>query len=81
MEAFVALPALFILLPAFLQEGGALGGILSSRLSSKIHLGLLAPRGLPPVNTFRDFTLVYIFATGVYVFIGGASHVVTVAVF
>jgi mgtE-like transporter len=63
--SFVALPALFILLPAFLQEGGALGGILSSRLSSKIHLGLLAPRGLPPVNTFRDFTLIYTFATGV----------------
>jgi mgtE-like transporter len=73
-EVFLALPALLILLPAFLQEGGALGGILSSRLSSKVHLGLLAPRGIPQVRAFRDFTLVYIFATGVYVFIGGASH-------
>ncbi|HEX4993183.1 MAG TPA: magnesium transporter [Rubrobacteraceae bacterium] len=78
-ETFVALPALFILLPAFLQEGGALGGMLSSRLSSKIHLGLLAPRGLPPVATFRDFTLIYTFATGVYLFIGGASHWLAVA--
>ncbi len=77
--SFVALPALFILLPAFLQEGGALGGILSSRLSSKIHLGLLVPRGIPPVNAFRDFTLTYIFATGVYLFIGGASHWLAVA--
>ena len=73
-EVFLALPALLILLPAFLQEGGALGGILSSRLSSKVHLGLLAPRGIPQLRAFRDFTLVYIFATGVYVFIGGASH-------
>jgi mgtE-like transporter len=80
-EEFFTLLALSTLLPAFLQEGGALGGMLSSRLSSKIHLGLLAPRGIPPVNTFRDFTLIYIFATGVYVFIGGASHVVTVALF
>jgi mgtE-like transporter len=78
-ESFVALPALLILLPAFLQEGGALGGMLSSRLSSKIHLGLLAPRGLPPVATFRDFTLIYTFATGVYLFIGGASHWLAVA--
>jgi mgtE-like transporter len=78
-ENFVALPALFILLPAFLQEGGALGGILSSRLSSKIHLGLLVPRGVPPMNTFRDFTLIYIFATGVYLFLGGASHWLAVA--
>src|SRR5918992_2211016 len=80
-EQFFTLLALSTLLPAFLQEGGALGGMLSSRLSSKIHLGLLAPRGIPPVHTFRDFTLIYIFATGVYVFIGGAAHVVTVALF
>jgi mgtE-like transporter len=73
-EVFVALPALFILLPAFLQEGGALGGILSSRLSSKVHLGLIAPRGIPQAAAFRDFTLTYIFAVGVYLFIGGASH-------
>jgi mgtE-like transporter len=79
-EVFVELAALLILLPAFLQEGGALGGILSSRLSSKIHLGLLPPRALPPMSTFRDFTLVYIFATGVYLFIGGASHFLAVAV-
>jgi mgtE-like transporter len=80
-EQFFTLLALSTLLPAFLQEGGALGGILSSRLSSKIHLGLLAPRGIPPMNAFRDFTLIYIFATGVYVFIGGAAHLVTVALF
>jgi mgtE-like transporter len=80
-EQFFTLLALSTLLPAFLQEGGALGGILSSRLSSKIHLGLLEPRGIPPMSTFRDFTLIYIFATGVYVFIGGAAHVVTAALF
>ena len=80
-EQFTTLLALSILLPAFLQEGGALGGILSSRLSSKIHLGLIAPRGIPQLAAFRDFTLTYIFAAGVYVFIGGASHVIAVALF
>src|SRR3712207_1401864 len=48
-EQFFTLLALSVLLPAFLQEGGALGGILSSRLSSKIHLGLLAPRAEEPL--------------------------------
>lgn len=74
LEAFLAFPALFVLLPAFLQEGGALGGILASRLSSKVHLGLIEPRSLPQVNAFRDFALIYIFALGVFLFIGGASH-------
>jgi mgtE-like transporter len=80
-EQFTTLLALSVLLPAFLQEGGALGGILSSRLSSKIHLGLLAPRGLPPMAAFRDFVLIYTFATGVYLFIGAASHVLAVILF
>jgi mgtE-like transporter len=80
-EQFTTLLALSILLPAFLQEGGALGGILSSRLSSKVHLGLIAPRGVPQLTAFRDFTLTYIFAAGVYVFIGGASHLLAVALF
>ncbi|HYQ82886.1 MAG TPA: magnesium transporter, partial [Rubrobacter sp.] len=78
-EQFTTLLALSILLPAFLQEGGALGGILSSRLSSKVHLGLIAPRGIPQFAALRDFTLTYIFAAGVYVFIGGASHLIAVA--
>lgn len=78
-EAFLTFQALLILLPAFLQEGGALGGILSSRLSSKVHLGLIEPRGVPQWAAFRDFTLTYIFAAGVYVFIGGASHFLAVA--
>ncbi len=80
-EQFTTLLALSILLPAFLQEGGALGGILSSRLSSKVHLGLLAPRGIPQLAAFKDFTLTYIFAAGVYVFIGGASHFLAIWLF
>ncbi|MGH3086426.1 MAG: magnesium transporter [Rubrobacteraceae bacterium] len=78
-ETFFAFPALLILLPAFLQEGGALGGILSSRLSSKVHLGMIEARGVPQWTAFKDFTLTYIFAAGVYVFIGGASHLLAVA--
>jgi mgtE-like transporter len=78
-DQFLSFAALLILLPPFLQEGGALGGILSSQLSSKVHLGLLAPRGLPPLSTFRDCALVYTFAAGVYLFVGGASHFLALA--
>jgi mgtE-like transporter len=78
-DEFLTFAALLILLPPFLQEGGALGGILSSRLSSKVHLGLLAPRGLPSLGAFKDFILIYIFAAGVYLFIGGASHFLALA--
>ncbi len=74
LEQFVAYPAMLILLPAFLQEGGALGGILASRLSSKVHVGLMEPRGLPQLVALADFFLIYVFAIGVFLFIGGAAH-------
>jgi len=74
LDQFIRYPVFLILLPAFLQLGGALGGILASRLASKVHLGLLEPRGLPQIRALKDFTLIYIFAVGVFLFIGGASH-------
>ncbi|MDN5698530.1 MAG: magnesium transporter, partial [Rubrobacter sp.] len=74
LEQFVAYPAMLILLPAFLQEGGALGGILASRLSSKVHVGLMEPRGLPQLVALADVLLIYVFAIGVFLFIGGAAH-------
>ena len=79
LGGFLALPALLILLPPFLQEGGALGGILSSRLASRLHLGLLEPQGFPALSVFRDFALIYTFAAGVFLFIGGAVHLLGVA--
>ncbi len=44
---FGSLPALLVFLPGFLAVAGALGGILSSRLSTKLHLGLIGPAALP----------------------------------
>jgi mgtE-like transporter len=40
-------PALLALVPPFLAAAGAIGGILSSRLTTKLHLGLLEPAALP----------------------------------
>ena len=42
-----ALPGLLILIPPFVSQAGALGGILSSRLTSKLQLGVITPRGRP----------------------------------
>ena len=47
-EVFLGrLPSLLVLLPGYLAVGGALGGILSSRLASKLHLGLIEPSTVP----------------------------------
>ena len=47
LSAFVANRAMLILVPACLATAGAIGGILSGRLSSKFHLGLIEPTVIP----------------------------------
>jgi len=40
-------PALLTLVPPYLAAAGSLGGILSSRLTSQLHLGLVEPTAVP----------------------------------
>ena len=72
--------ALLILLPPFIANCGSLGGMLSSRLASQLHVGLLEPRALPSRAAMLDFSLTALLAllafTGVGVAGWGAAFVV-----
>ena len=75
---FVNLPSLLVLLPSYLALAGALGGTLSSRLATKLHLGLIQPLGFPTKTARRDVTgmvLVSVpaFAIVALLTLGGAS--------
>lgn len=70
LAEFVALPILLVLIPPFVSQAGALGGILSSRLSSKLQLGLITPRGLPESPALLDGSLVMGFGVVVFTLIG-----------
>lgn len=71
---FEALPALLVLVPAHLSSSGALGGVLSGRLSSKLFLGLVEPRTAPNREARRDISFVILLALPVYVFNGVGAH-------
>jgi mgtE-like transporter len=68
-----AVPAVLILIPPFVSQAGALGGILSSRLSSKLQLGVIDARGWPEVPALVDGSLVILFGLGIFTFIGAAA--------
>lgn len=51
-------PALLILVPPFLGASGALGGIFSSRIATKLHLGLVEPARFRLVAIAEDLLLV-----------------------
>lgn len=78
-ERFLDLPALLVLIPPFLEEAGALGGILSARLSSKLHLGLLQPGRLPGRGAWGEVGLTYLLAVPVFVLVALSATAMSVA--
>jgi mgtE-like transporter len=67
---FFRYPGLLILVPPFISQAGALGGILCSRLSSKLVLGVITPRGRPEPPALVDGSLVVTFGIAIFTFIG-----------
>lgn len=69
-ESFKDQPALLILVPAALSGAGAIGGILASQLSSKLHLGVFDVAPLPPPAARRDIGVAIAIAVPVFAFNG-----------
>jgi len=78
LGTFAALPALLILVPAHLSSSGALGGILSGRLSSKLLLGLAPPSTMPSRVARRDIWFVAALAVPIFVINGAGAHFVAI---
>jgi mgtE-like transporter len=74
LESFLAFPALLVLVPPFLEDTGALGGILSARLASKLHLGTIEPSNVPPRVARDDFVLTFVFAVPVFTLVAVSSE-------
>ncbi|MGH9113948.1 MAG: magnesium transporter [Acidimicrobiales bacterium] len=70
LEDLARFPALLALVPPFLAASGAIGGILSSRLTSKLHLGMLEPEAMPGKAARYDVLLAY--GLGFPVFLGAS---------
>jgi mgtE-like transporter len=54
--------ALLVLIPPFIANCGSLGGMLSSRLASKLHVGQLEPRLVPGKLASLDFSITALLA-------------------
>ena len=70
IDDFLEFPVLLVLLPGYLATAGALGGVLSSRLSTKLHLGLARPSALPSGAARVDLATTFALAIPVFVLLG-----------
>lgn len=77
---FTTLPAVLILLPSFLSNAGALGGIVSARLSSKLHLGAIRPKLIPERLAALDASLAAPLALTNFALIGLLAHVLAITI-
>jgi mgtE-like transporter len=75
---FDAYPALLVLVPAFVSSAGALGGLLSTRLATALHLGTITPDATPSQAVRRDIRVIAGLAVAVYLFNGLGAQVVAV---
>lgn len=73
-DVFSDRPLLLVLVPGYLATSGALGGILSNRLSSKLHLGLIGPSVLPPRGARSDVAMTIGLALPVFAIVALVSQ-------
>lgn len=70
LDDFLTFPVLLVLLPGYLGTGGALGGVLSSRLATKLHLGLVRSSPLPPKAARIDMATIFVVSLPVFAVLG-----------
>jgi mgtE-like transporter len=78
LEGFLMLPALLVMVPLFLEDNNALGGILTSRLSSMLHTGMFDPGMFPGKQIIPNFLLIYIYSLVVFPLVGVSAYAASI---
>jgi mgtE-like transporter len=78
-EQLVAVPVLLALIPPFVSQAGALGGIFTSRTASKLQIGVITARGLPEIPALVDASIVSALSIAVFAMVGVVAYVLGVA--
>ena len=78
LKDLLEVEAILILLPAFLGIAGALGGILSSRLSTQFLLGMDDASPLPSRSSLRGAIDLSVLAVPIFIFSGVTAHLIAV---
>ena len=76
IEGLIAVPSILIMLPAFLEDGGAIGGILAARLSSSLHLGSIETKRGIPKNVLKMFVTMHILGIIIFTMVGSFAYII-----
>jgi mgtE-like transporter len=73
-DQLVLVPVLLALIPPFVSQAGALGGIFASRTTSKLQIGVITARGLPETPALVDASIVVGLAVTVFLLVGVIAY-------
>ncbi len=76
VERILGQAGILTIVPGFLEDSGALGGILAARLSTKLHLGEVEPKLLPSMRVAKEFVKVFIVSILIYPALGVYGFIV-----
>ena len=74
LDQFAEFESLLILLPSYFGAAGSLGGILSSRLATKFHLGVINPSPIPARAARLDIRTIFLLSIPVFAFTATLAH-------
>jgi len=69
-EGLIGIAGILTMMPAFLEDGGAIGGILAAKFSSALHIGSLEYSLTPPKEAWKMFLSMHLIGLIVFSLIG-----------
>ena len=76
LDAFITYPAVLVVIPPFLAMCGAVGGIFSARVSTKLHLGLVDASHFRLLAVVEDLAVAVALALPMFLALGASADVV-----
>ena len=77
IQSMVRTIGILTMVPCFLEDCGAIGGVLAAKISTKLHLGIIEPQVVPSKNVLKDFSKMFFITLIIFPTIGAYGYVIS----
>ncbi|MDO5845596.1 MAG: magnesium transporter [Methanocorpusculum sp.] len=74
LDSLITAAAVLILMSPFMNGCGSIGGILTSRIGTEMHMGMVDPNILPQKGVWKHFLENYVYGVFILLLMGVMSH-------
>ncbi len=77
-DTIMAAAGILTMVPAFLEDGGAIGSILAAKFSSQLHIGSMKPSFKPSKHVFKLFLMMHAIGLIIFPLIGVFAYIISI---